>query len=80
MESAISELKRLAELPMVVSLVIARSSDERKGRVIVEDAVFTDGAALAAFRAAPQHFAVAHRMGEISDWLIGDYETAGASR
>lgn len=75
-DAAIGRLEALSSLPMVESLVIARSLDGRKGRVIVEEATFTDAAAFAAFRTAPQHTEIAQTMSEISDWWIGDYETA----
>ena len=75
-DTAIGRLESLAELPMVDSLVIARSLDARKGRVIVEEAMFTDAAAFAAFRQAPAHVEVANEMRAIADWWIGDYQIA----
>lgn len=74
-DAAIGRLESLADLPMVDSLVIARSLDGRKGRVIVEEATFTDAAAFAAFRAAPRHAEVAQALSDISEWWIGDYRT-----
>lgn len=74
-DDAIEQLEGLGTLPGVVSMVIARSLDGRKGRIIVEDATFIDAAAFSAFRASPRHTAVGSQMAEISDWWIGDYES-----
>ena len=70
---AVDALRSLAELPCVEDWRIARSLDERKGRILIEEATFADEAAFAAFREDPRHRDVAARMSEISDWWIGDY-------
>jgi len=71
---AIDRLGTLADLPGIVDWRISRSLDERKGRVIVEEATFDDVDAFTAFRAHPRHQAVAAEMAAISDWWIGDYD------
>lgn len=60
--------------PGVVSWVATRSLDERKGRVIIEDATFESREAFEAFRDDPAHLSMARTMSAISDWWIGDYE------
>jgi hypothetical protein len=71
---ALERLRSLADLPGVTALAVARSLDERKGRILVEDATFSDAASFAAFRALPAHLLVGTEMATISDWWIGDYE------
>ncbi|MDT3346252.1 Dabb family protein [Microbacterium aquilitoris] len=70
---AIDRLRTLADLPGIIDWRIARSLDERKGRIVVEEATFESAEAFAAFRAHPRHEAVAAEMAEISDWWGGDY-------
>jgi hypothetical protein len=74
-DSAIASLRALEALPSVLSWRVERSSDTRKGRVIVEDASFASEADFAEFRRDPAHVAVGQTMGRISDWVNGDYET-----
>jgi hypothetical protein len=70
---AIHSLRKLAALPGIVTWTVATSLDSRKGRIVVEDATFTDAQAFAEFRAYPEHRAVAETMSEIADWWNGDY-------
>ncbi len=72
---AIDALRSLGVLPGIQSWAVELSLDRRKGRVIVEDGVFSDQAAFEAFRAAPLHRSTAGKMAEISDWWVGDYLT-----
>lgn len=72
-DAAVVALRSLADLPCVDEWHIARSLDERKGRILIEEATFADESAFAAFRAAPRHRDVASLMAEISDWWVGDY-------
>ncbi|MEV8370910.1 Dabb family protein [Microbacterium sp. NPDC064584] len=72
-DTAITRLASLATLPGVVSMRVERSLDTRKGRMLIEDAMFEDARAFSAFRAHPAHVAVAAEMAEISDWWVGDY-------
>ncbi|MDJ1114450.1 Dabb family protein [Microbacterium sp. LX3-4] len=72
-DSAIASLRALESLPSVLSWRVERSSDTRKGRVIVEDASFASEADFAAFRSEPAHIAVGNTMSRVSDWLTGDY-------
>lgn len=74
-DAAIAELRALASLRSVQSWRIERSSDTRKGRVIVEVASFASHAKFAAFRRDPAHLAAGETMARLSDWLNGDYET-----
>ncbi|MEV5040322.1 Dabb family protein [Microbacterium sp. LMI1x-1-1.1] len=71
---AIDRLGTLADLPGIVDWRISRSLDERKGRIVVEEATFESAETFAAFRAHPRHQTVAAEMAAISDWWIGDYE------
>ena len=70
---AITALRDLGEQPGIVSWRIELSRDLRKGRVIVENALFVDRAAFTAFRLSPEHQQVSARLAAIADWLVGDY-------
>ncbi|MFI8632499.1 Dabb family protein [Microbacterium sp. NPDC077663] len=72
-DAAIDALRSLADLPCVESWHIARSLDDRKGRILIEEATFADETAFAVFRADPRHREAAAQMAGISDWWIGDY-------
>ncbi|CAL4860852.1 Dabb family protein [Microbacterium sp. MM2322] len=72
---AIDQLRTLADLPGITKWEVARSLDERKGRIIIEEATFTDITAFTAFRTHPRHQRVAAHMATISDWWIGDHLT-----
>ena len=69
---AMDQLRSLEDLPGITDWQIARSLDERKGRIVIEEAEFVDADAFAAFRTHPRHQLVAAGMAEISDWWIGD--------
>lgn len=75
LDRTVEELDRFADLPGVVSWIVRRSLDERKGRVIVEDATFETREAFERFRADPDHVEAGRRMSQISDWWVGDYLT-----
>lgn len=71
---AIDGLEALRELPGILEWTIRRSEDERKGVVIVENALFDSRESLAAFSTHPAHHVSAARMARLADWWIGDYE------
>ena len=73
---AINELRSLAALPGVRSWVVELSLDERKGRVVVEDATFSSADAFRTFHAHPRHVQAGKHMSLISDWWNGDYLTS----
>ena len=52
---------------------VTMSLDTRKGRIIVEDAVFANQESFENFRASPKHSEASALMREIADWLVGDY-------
>lgn len=70
----ITTLRSLASLDGVTSWRVERSLDERKGRIVVEDATFTDAATFEAFRTHPRHVEAGQVMARIADWWNGDYE------
>jgi len=72
-EEALSALRALGDRIDATSWTVELSMDARKGRIIVEDATFTDAASFARFRAHPSHVATAEKMARISDWWVGDY-------
>lgn len=73
-EEALRRLKSLGESnPEIHEWSVAASLDTRKGRIIVENAVITDQAALERFRTSAQHTEAGEFMSKISDWLVGDY-------
>jgi len=73
LEAALLALRALGDEIDAVLWNVEVSLDSRKGRVIVEDATFTDAAAFQRFRALPAHVATAQTMARISDWWVGDY-------
>ncbi|WP_460772531.1 Dabb family protein [Microbacterium sp. GXF7504] len=70
---ALQELRSLALLPGVISWRVETSLDARKGRILVEDATFTDAEAFDRFQTHSRHREVGDFMATISDWWIGDY-------
>ena len=66
-------LRRLGDAPGLLEWRIELSQDLRKGRVIVENALFVDQAALTAFRQGPAHRAAANLLAGMADWVVGDY-------
>lgn len=75
-DDMVEQLRTLGDLPGILSWRVERSLDERKGRVIVEDATFATQEDLEAFRHADRHRVVAQRMSTMADWLIGEYRCA----
>ncbi|MFF2487723.1 Dabb family protein [Microbacterium sp. NPDC058062] len=73
-EGAQSELRALSSSPEVIRWRIERSSDYRKGTILIEDATFADVSAFTRFRETPAHRAAGARLASIADWWIGDYE------
>lgn len=71
---AIHTLRSLAVLPGIVAWRVELSLDDRKGRVIVEDATFADATAFESFRVDARHRDAGRATAEISDWWVGDYE------
>ena len=50
------------------------SIDTRKGRIIVEEAIFTAEADYQRFKISDSHMAAGDSMKGIADWWVGDYE------
>lgn len=74
-QQAIQFLKSLgSNNPEILKWEVALSVDTRKGKVIIENAVFVNRQAFDKFRASDKHTEVGNFMKEISDWLVGDYE------
>jgi hypothetical protein len=63
----------LAAAPGVVSAYVRPSLDARKGRVVVEDVTFADGAAYDAFRGSREHEGITAAWAAMADWVVGDY-------
>lgn len=72
-QKALQLLTSLGDEPGVVAWTIKESIDTRKGRIIIEQAVFTDEAAYQAFRTYRAHVEVGNFMKTIADWWVGDY-------
>jgi len=72
--AAAHSLRALGDLPGVVSWQIERSLDDRKGRILIEEATFVDRDGFEAFRAHPRHAEVVGHLAAISDWWIADYK------
>lgn len=73
-DAAVAGLTSLADVPGILEWTVRVSTDERKGVVIVENALFESREALAVFAAHPAHQASAERLRTMADWLIGDYD------
>lgn len=63
----------LAAAPGVVSVYVESSLDARKGRVVVEDVTFADGAAYETFRGSREHERITAEWAGMADWVVGDY-------
>jgi quinol monooxygenase YgiN len=66
-------LEHLGGADGVQEWMIARSLDERKGVVIIENAAFRDEATFKTFRTSPGHREIGQFMRELADWVVGDY-------
>jgi hypothetical protein len=73
-DRAAEALTRLADLPGIVSWRVARSTDCRKERVLVEDATLWRSRHVRANPGRPEHVRVAGALSAISDLWIGDYD------
>jgi hypothetical protein len=62
-----------AAAPGVVSAYVEPSLDARKGRVVVEDVTFADGAAYEAYRGSREHEGITAMWAGMADWVVGDY-------
>ena len=77
-EETIAEAERrlaaLGTIPGILEWTVRRSDDERKGTILVENALFSDRSDIDSFRVHPQHQESSDLLREIADWWIGDYE------
>ena len=73
-DEAVAALRALAAVPGVLEWTVRLSDDERKGRIIVENALFESRATIESFRVHPLHQTSSDLLREIADWWIGDYE------
>lgn len=74
-DEVIDALGGLGSLTGIVAWRVERSTDARKGNIIIEDATFVDRAAFDMFRSHPMHTRATQLAAAISDWWVGDYET-----
>ena len=72
-DEVLRRLRSLGHLPGLLAWRVERSLDERKGVVVLQDSLFESGAALQAFREAPEHAEVAAYMSRSADWLVADH-------
>jgi hypothetical protein len=73
-DEAVTRLRGLAAVAGVHELRVERSTDVRKGRVLVENALI-DAEKFEAFRASTEHRDAAEFLAGIAQtWLIGDYD------
>lgn len=73
-QKAVETLKQLGENnPDILEWKVNVSLDNRKGRVIIEEATFTNEEAFQKFRVSQKHINAGNIMKEISDWFVGDY-------
>jgi hypothetical protein len=71
-QRAVELLDDLRHHPGILSWRLAWSDDSRKGRVLVEDVLFADRSAYAAWRETPAHDRAGAFLAGVSDWLVGD--------
>jgi hypothetical protein len=72
-DEALDRLRGLAAVRGVRQWRVERSTDVRKGRVLVENGLI-ERDRFEAFRASPEHRDAAEFLAEIADrWLVGDY-------
>ena len=53
---------------------VCHNLDLRKGVHLVESSIFSDNAALQAFRVHPKHKELTDILSQIADWQVGDFE------
>lgn len=70
---AIDALRNLADLPDILEWTVTLSDDPRKGRIVVENALFRHRDSIDAFRTHPRHQETSDLMRTIADWWVGDY-------
>lgn len=70
---AVEILTDLGSEPGIERWVIRESVDTRKGRIIIEQALFESEAAYQAFRVSAVHIEAGDFMKTIADWWVADY-------
>ena len=75
-EAATAHLEALRGFEDLLEWRLTWSDDTRKGRILVQNALFVSRAAFVAWRALPEHALAAEAMSKLADWWIGDYEEA----
>lgn len=73
LSEAVDCLDSLGTIPGILEWTVRLSTDDRKGVVIVENALFESRASLEVFAAHPDHQVSAERLRNMADWWIGDY-------
>ena len=74
-DEAVEALRSLGKgIPGLVSWSVNSSIDTRKGRIIIEEAVFQSRSDFEAFRDSLAHAEISKVMSQIADWWVGDYE------
>ena len=73
-EQAVKELMELGEGHNgLEAWHVNVSTDTRKGRIIIEEAVFTTEADYKVFHDSDKHVKVGNLMKTVADWWVGDY-------
>ncbi len=72
-DRALAALDAAKPVAGLVSWLVQRSEDERKGPVIAELAVFESRAAFEAWRDSDLHQSAAAELRELADWLVADW-------
>ncbi len=74
LQQARLQLQRLGEgNDTILEWDIELSLDTRKGKIIVENALFENKEAFQNFRQSTKHLEAVAFMKEIADWWVGDY-------
>ena len=73
MHAAIADIRSVMAPPISRTCSVMQSLDDRKGRMIIEDATFDDAAHFEAFRRSEAHRDLGVRMESLADWWVGDY-------
>jgi len=72
-DCALAALEAAKPLAGLVSWLVQRSLDERKGPVIAELAVFESRAAFEVWRDSDLHRSAAAELSELADWFVADW-------
>jgi hypothetical protein len=72
-DAALDVLKKAGDAAGVLQWRVTESEDRRKGRIVVENALFADRDTFKNWCATAEHRRASEHLALISDWWNGDY-------